>query len=64
MAQKFIIRDTAGRHFSVRDSGVADLAHVWIGVEMKMTTFGWAPKAKAREILVRKAGCTIIEERR
>jgi len=57
-----IIETNAGQTFCVIETGNADTAHVWLGVEVKRTRAGWATKAKAREILVRKAGCRVIEK--
>lgn len=54
-----IVTDTAGRFFAVRETGDADLAHVWLGVEMKRAKGakgGFVPKANACEHLIRKAG--------
>ncbi len=54
-----IIETSDNRLFSVRETGDADLAHVWIGIEVKRNG---TPKAKAREILIRKAGSKIVRE--
>lgn len=59
-----IVLDTAGRLFRVRDTGDANLAHVWFGTEMKRTAAGYEPKKNARESLVRKVGCTVQAEAR
>ena len=58
MAQ--IIETSDNRFFQVADAG-AGLDHVWIGVEVKRVKGVWAPKAKAREQLVRKAATRIVE---
>jgi len=55
-----IIEDSANRFFRVRETGNADLAHVWTGIEVKRTRDGFVPKAKAREILVRKTATIIV----
>ena len=54
-----IIETLAGQFFQVRDAG-AGLDHVWLGIEVKRVKGGFAAKAKAREILVRKAGTRVI----
>lgn len=59
-----IIETSDNRLFRVRESGDRDLAHCWIGLEVRRTyrrrveTF--APKAGAREQLVRKAATKIV----
>ncbi len=55
-----IAETTCGRLFAVRETGSPDLAHVWHGLEVKRTRGGFAPKSKAREVLVRKAGSRLI----
>lgn len=55
-----IIETSDNRRFRIRDAGPG-LAHAWLGIEVKRTKAGYVPKASAREILVRKAGCRIIE---
>lgn len=55
-----IIETTNGQLYSVRDAGRDDLSHVWLGTEVKRVKGGFAPKAKAREILVRKAFTRVI----
>lgn len=62
-----IIETSSNQLFRVRETGNADLEHVWIGVAVKRVKGEYVPKAKAREILVRKAGCRVFmspEERR
>jgi hypothetical protein len=49
-----IIETSAGQHYAVRETGDPDLAHVWFGIAVKRSKGAWSPKAKAREILVRK----------
>jgi hypothetical protein len=56
---KMIIETSAGQRFSVRAASGID--HAWIGVEVKSVKGQWVPKAKAREILVRKAATKVIE---
>ncbi len=55
-----IIEDTANRLWMVRDTNSADLAHVWFGVEAKRAKGGFSPKAKAREILVRREATRLV----
>ena len=58
-----IIETTSNQLFHVRETGDADLAHVWLGIEVKRVAAGnFRPKAKAREILVRKAGARIVAD--
>jgi hypothetical protein len=57
-----IVEDTQNRFFLVRDTGDANLAHVWFGIEVKRAKGGFAPKKNARETLVRRAGCRIVVE--
>lgn len=56
-----IIQTSANQFFRVRDTGSADLAHVWYGVAVKRVRGEWVAKAGAREILVRKAATTVVE---
>jgi hypothetical protein len=46
-------------NYQVREAG-AGLQHVWLGVEVKRVKGGFAPKAKAREVLVRKEASHIV----
>ena len=55
-----IIETSNNQIFQVREAG-ADLDHVWLGVEVKRVKGGFAPKKNAREILVRKAACRVIQ---
>lgn len=57
-----IVRETSGAHFRVVASNDPDLAHVWLGVPVKRTAAGFVPKAKARQQLVRRAGCVIVAQ--
>ena len=57
-----IIETSDNRLYAVRETGDADLAHVWLGIEVKRTKAGFVPKAKARQELVRKAASRIIVE--
>jgi hypothetical protein len=56
-----IIETSDNRLYSVRETGDPDLAHVWIGVEVKKVRGAYVPKAKARTELVRKAATRIVE---
>lgn len=55
-----IVETLANQLFQVRD--LPDVDHVWMGIEVKRVKGGFAPKAKAREILVRKLGCRVISQ--
>ncbi len=55
-----IVETSCNRLFAVRETGSPDLAHVWHGVEVRRTRGGFAPKSKARTVLVRKAGSRLI----
>lgn len=56
-----IIETSDNRLFSVRDTGDVDLQHVWWGIEVKRAKGGFAPKAKARQTLVRKEATRLIQ---
>lgn len=56
-----IIETSDNRFYSVRETGDTALAHVWVGVAVKRTKAGYVPKAKARNELVRKAACRVVE---
>lgn len=62
MTSTMIIEDSANRFFRVRETGNPNLNHVWTGIEVKRTAAGYTPKAKAREMLVRKAATRIISK--
>jgi hypothetical protein len=57
-----IIETSSNQLYSVRETGDANLAHVWIGIEVKRSGGTFVPKAKAREMLVRKAASRIISK--
>ncbi len=61
MTSTFIIETSANELFQVRETGNADLAHCWVGVAVKRVKGAYVPKAKAREILVRKAASRVVE---
>ncbi|MFC7700933.1 hypothetical protein ACFQX9_30155 [Bradyrhizobium sp. GCM10028915] len=56
-----IIETSANQFYRVTETGDANLAHVWNGVQVKRVKGGWADKAKARTELVRKVGCRVVE---
>lgn len=71
-----IVQDSAGSYFKVRDAGDEALSHVWIGTQMRKkkqvvgipgvpgfsrTETVFVPKTGAREILVRKIGCEVVQ---
>ena len=55
-----IVETSANQLFRVRPAG-AGLDHVWVGTQVKRSARGFVPKAKARDILVRKEGCRIVD---
>lgn len=56
-----IIETSSNQVYAVQEAADAALAHCWIGVEVKHAKGGgWTPKAKARPVLVRKAGSRVI----
>lgn len=57
-----IIETSSNQLFKVRETGSADLAHVWYGVEVKRVKGDYVAKKHARETLVRKAACNIVRE--
>jgi len=59
MSEPLIVETSDNRLFEVRDAG-DDYPHAWIGHEVKKTKAGYVPKARSREILVRRAGCKFI----
>lgn len=56
-----IIEDSANQLYRVRDTNDPNLAHVWFGIAVKRVKGEYVPKAKARETLVRKAACRVIQ---
>jgi hypothetical protein len=55
-----IVETTSNQLYDVKDAG-PDYPQAWIGTRVKRVKFGgFAPTAKARPELVRKAGCKII----
>jgi hypothetical protein len=55
-----VVETLASQFFAVRETGDASSSHVWLGLEMKRTKAGFVPKAKARELLVRKLGTRVV----
>lgn len=55
-----IIETTGNQFFQVRETNDPDLAHVWYGIAVKRTKAGFVPKAKAREMLVRKDATRVV----
>lgn len=54
-----VIETSANQFYRVRPC--SDCDHVWLGIEQKRVKGVFVPKAKAREILVRKAATRIVE---
>lgn len=72
-----IVETSSNQLFKVWDAADPNLSHVWVGLEVRKTkrTVGipgvpnlsrvetvFVPKAKARELLVRKTGCRVVVE--
>jgi len=53
------IETSSNQFFRVR--AAAGIEHAWIGIEVKRVKGAWIVKAKAREMLVRKAATRIVE---
>ena len=56
-----VIQTSANQFFSVQETGDADLAHVWSGVEVKRVKGAFVPKKNARQVLVRKEASRVVE---
>lgn len=59
-----IIETSDNRFYQVAETGSADLAHVWTGIEVKLVSGRkgtWAPKKNARPELVRKAATRVVQ---
>ena len=54
-----IIEDSANALWAVWPTNGADLAHLWFGFQVKRVGGSFAPKAKARTMLIRRE-CTKI----
>ena len=60
-----IIQTSDNRFYQVTETGDANLAHVWNGIEVKLVSGRkgtWAPKKNASTELVRKAAARVIVE--
>ena len=59
-----IIETSANRFFRVTETGIADLAHVWNGVEVKRLKGAWVDLkgTRGRPCLVRKAATRFVEQ--
>lgn len=55
-----IIESSDNRLYRVEETGDADLAHVWFGIEVKKSHGAYVPKAKSRRTLVRKDATKVI----
>lgn len=55
-----IVETLANEFYNVTETNNANLAHVWFGIAVKKTKAGFVPKAKAKQILVRKEGCKVV----
>lgn len=55
-----VVETTSNRLYFVKETGNADLAHVWDGLEVKRVKDGYAVKKNARPELVSKAGCKVV----
>lgn len=55
-----IIETSANEFYEVRDTGNADLAHVWYGQKVKRSGGAFVPVKKVRVELVRKEGSRIV----
>lgn len=56
-----IIETSCNTLYQVRETNNADLAHVWFGIEVKRVKGAYVPKAKAREMLVRKEASRVVQ---
>lgn len=56
-----IIETSANQLFRVTETGDAELAHVWNGVEVKKVRGAWIDKKSARPQLVRKEATRVVE---
>ena len=60
MTNPTYVRDTANRTYFVKETGSADLVHVWDGLEVKKVSGGYQIKKNAKPVLVRKVGCVVV----
>lgn len=56
-----IIETSSNQLYRVRETGDADLAHVWFGVAVKRAKGEYVTKKNAREILVRKDASRVVK---
>ena len=54
-----IIETSSNEFFAVRD--ITGIDHAWLGIRVKLVKGEWKVKAKAREILVRKAASRVVQ---
>ena len=52
-----IVETTANKYYRVWECG---MDHAWQGIAVKRANGEFVPKSKAKEQLVRKAGCKVI----
>lgn len=55
-----IVQTSSGQFFRVSDND--DILHAWTGVQVRRIGREYFDKKGARVVLVRKAGCTIVQE--
>lgn len=60
MPDTAIIETSSNQFFRVSPAGPG-LDHVWNGIEVKKVRGEWVAKAKARQMLVRKAATRVVE---
>ena len=56
-----IIETSDNRLFLVTENKAPELSHVWLGLAVKRIKGGFTLRAKAKPLLVRKAGSQIID---
>lgn len=56
-----IIETSANQLYSVKETGDANLAHVWYGQRVKRTAAGYVPVKKLRTEMVRKVASRIVQ---
>jgi hypothetical protein len=62
-----IIETSDNRYYSVREAGTADLAHVWLGIEVRYDRKAgrWFKRSNRRggrpPQLIRKAACRVVQ---
>ena len=55
-----IVQTSSGQFFRVKDN--SDISHAWTGVPVRRIGREYFERKGARVVLVRKAGCTIVQE--